>query len=151
MSEQNLPDIRLDDVTVHVRSVQESPDHAPDDIEFFTAGSYYRRNGTHFIRYTEQGEGMEQVSTTLKVEGNECVTVMRFGDEATQLVFKKGERQHALYNTGCGDLLLGVSGTKIKTDLGDEGGSLHLEYLLDVNNAVASHNILDIHVRLPQS
>ena len=151
MTEQKLPDIRLDDVTVHVRAFQESPDNGTDGIEFFTAGSYYRKNGAHFIRYTEQGEGMEKVSTTLKVEGSERVTVMRFGEERYQIVLQKGERQHALYNTGCGDLLLGVSGTKITSDLGDEGGSLHLEYLLDINNAVASHNTLDILVRLPQS
>ncbi len=144
-------DIRLSDVTVHVKSQQRSRETGTDGIEFFTAGSYYRKNGTHFIRYTEQGEGMEQVSTTVKVEGDRRVTVTRHDGGPQQIVLTKGERQHAVYNTGFGDLLLGVSGTKIRTDLGEQGGSLHLEYLLDINNAVASYNTLDIHVTPPKN
>lgn len=139
-------DIRLNDVTIHVRSTQKSKDHGVDGIEFFTDGAYYRKNGTHFIRYTEMGEGMERVNTTVKVEGNERVTVTRHDGGPYQIVLTKGERQHAFYNTGYGDLLLGVSGTKIRADLGENGGSLHLEYMLDINNAVASHNTLDIRV-----
>lgn len=152
MSMNNKPaDIRLNDVTIHVKSVQKSRESGTDGIEFFTAGSYYRKNGTHFIRYTEQGEGMEQVNTTLKVEGDRRVTVTRHGGGQYQIVLTKGERQHAFYNTGYGELLLGVSGTKIRADLGEKGGSLHLEYLLDINNAVASYNTLDIHIAPPQS
>lgn len=149
MTEQS--NLRLDNVTVHVSSVQETNENGTDSIEFFTAGSYYCKNGSHFIRYTEQGEGMKEIRTTVKIEGNERVTVMRHGSEAHQIVITKGERLHAFYHTEYGDLLLGVSGTKIHSEWSETGGSLHLEYLLDIDNAVASHNVLDISVRPPQS
>ena len=139
-------DVKMNDVTVFVKSVQENSDQVSDGIEFFAAGSYYLKNGVKYIRYTEQGEGMEQINTTVKVEGDERVTVMRHGPQQYRLVLSKGERQHSLYKTEFGEILLGVSGTKIKSELNEEGGTLHLEYLLDVNNAVISRNTLDISV-----
>lgn len=141
-------DFKIEDATVFVKSVQEMGDETQDGIEFFAAGSYYCKNGTKYIRYVHTDEDVkEETSTVLKVEGNERVTVIQNGPQQYRLVLQKGERQHAVYRTPFGELLLGVSGTKIKSDLDDKGGTLKLEYMLDINNAVASRNILEIKVK----
>ena len=145
MQENNTnTDIKLNDVTVFVKSVIEDADEGNDSIEFFAAGSYYIKNGTKSIRYVEQIDGEEPGSTTVKVEGEERVTVMRHGAQQYQLVLQKGERQHSVYHTGFGELLIGVSGTKIRSELDSNGGKLFLEYMLDINNTVVSRNTLEI-------
>ena len=140
-------DYKLSDATIHVKATQKGDDEYTDCIEFFTAGSFYHKNGSHYIRYTEQGDGMEKVNTTVKVEGDKRVTVMRHGAQRYEIVLTKGERQHGFYNTGYGDLMLGISGTKIHSELSEKGGSLRLEYMLDINNVLVSKNTLEINVK----
>ena len=39
------------------------------------------------------------------------------------------------YDTGCGTIILGVSGSRIAADLDEQGGTLEFHYSLDVNTA----------------
>ena len=143
-------DSKINDAAIYIKSTQQGDGEysgSEDSIELFTAGSYYQKNGTNYIRYTEQGEGMENIKTTVKVEGDERVTVMRRGERPYELILQKGERRHSVMDTGYGEMLLGISGTKIRSDLNEKGGNLRLEYMLDINNILISRNTLEISVK----
>lgn len=63
------------DVIIEIRGVyrQEGDE---DEIELFTTGSYYKRNGNYFIAYDEsEATGFEGTRTLLKVESNDRVTL----------------------------------------------------------------------------
>ncbi len=135
------------EATIYIKSSQDDGGDINSGIEFFTAGTYCLKNGVRYIRYTEPGNGYGGTSMTVKVEDGRRVTVMRHGAQRYRIVLAEGERQHSLYSTDFGELLLGVSGTKIRSDLDENGGTLKLEYMLDVNNTVTSHNTLEIQVK----
>lgn len=135
------------DVIIEIRGVyrQEGDE---DEIELFTTGSYYKRNGNYFIAYDEsEATGFEGTRTLLKVESNDRVTLSRSGASKSQLIIERGVRHQCHYDTGYGAMTIGVSGDRIVSHLDDNGGRLEFAYSLDVNTLLASENAVYIHVR----
>ena len=62
----------------------------------------------------------------------------------SQLMVEEGKRHQCTYDTGCGTIILGVSGSRIAADLDEQGGTLEFHYSLDVNTALVSEN--DVYV-----
>lgn len=125
------------------------PENAPPDvIEIVTAGKYVIKNGKKYISYVEsEATGLEGVTTTLKVEEPDMVTLIRTGASSSRLVIAKGERQLCHYGTDYGDIMVGISGCRINAKLSDEGGELSLKYTLDVNSSIVSRNEIFISVK----
>lgn len=146
--ELELKDFVCRDAVISIIASQTSADtQEKDNMEIMTTGEYYCKNGKFYIRYTETDDsGTVIMPTLVKVEDERRVTVTRGGSEFNNLELIRGERRHSVYNTGFGELLIGFSGTEISSTLGQKGGLLTLEYDLDINNAVTSHNCLKINV-----
>ena len=51
------------------------------------------------------------------------------------------------YETGHGSLSLGVAADEIRSRLSDEGGTVRFSYLLDMDTAAVSRNIVKITVK----
>jgi uncharacterized beta-barrel protein YwiB (DUF1934 family) len=81
------------------------------------------------------------------VDKQDKVTLERSGRTRSQLIVERGVRHQCHYDTGAGDLILGVLGSSIKSSLGERGGDLEVKYSLDINSAVASENEMYINVR----
>lgn len=120
----------------------------PDVIELITAGRYYNKNGSFYITYKEsEATGLEGVTTTLKVDGEDCVTLIRNGSQKSRLLLEKGRRHLCHYDTGFGPLMVGVSGCNIKSCLDDLGGELVFKYTLDINSNTVSQNEVFVSVK----
>ena len=136
------------DVVIKIKGVYRQ-DGDEDQVELFTTGSYYKRNGHYYIAYDEsEATGFEGARTVLKVEDSEKVTLTRSGGHArSQLIVERGVRHQCPYDTGYGPMMIGVSGDRIVSDLTDSGGNLEFAYSLDVNTLLASENAVFINVR----
>lgn len=122
-------------------------DGEEDSVSLSTVGQFRRENDTFFITYEESAAtGFEGDTTTLAIESDKKVILRRRGISNTQLIIELGQRHLSHYNTGFGDLMIGIRGEKIKNTLGDHGGTLSLRYSLDVNANALSVNKLDITV-----
>ena len=137
---------KIQNATIHLKAVQTDENNAETVIEFFTSGSYYHKNNADYIHYTEQGDGMENVRTTVKVEGDKRVTVIRHGAYNYRFELTVGERRHAAIETGYGVMLFGISGVKIEYGLNEFGGKLKFIYMLDANNTLFSTNTFEIEI-----
>lgn len=136
------------DVLISIKGTVVAEDAAPDVIELITAGRYAYKDGSYYISYNEtQDSGFGGVTTTLKVEGDRCVTLTRSGPSSTRMVLEKGRRHLSQYDTGYGQMMVGVSGTRIQSDLSEAGGELSLHYALDINSSVVSQNEVYITVK----
>jgi len=134
------------DVLINIKGVYANEDDR-DVIEIFTTGQYYKKNGDYYISYDEtEATGFEGSRTTLKVE-REKVTLERKGAANSQLIVEQGVRHQCYYDMGFGDLMIGVSGNRIKSSLTDAGGNLEFKYSLDVNSMLASENEMYINVQ----
>ena len=119
-----------------------------DSVQLMTRGSFVKRGGSFFITYKEtQATGYEGCVTTVKVEGSDKVSMLRFGPAPSQLVIERGKRHVCHYDTGQGSLSLGVAADEIHSRLSEKGGRVRFSYMLDVDDASVSRNIVDITVK----
>jgi len=136
------------DVLISIKGTVVSEGGVPDIIELITAGRYSNRDGIYYISYKEsEATGFDGVTTTLKVEGDSCVTLTRSGPSSSRLILEKGRRHLCHYETSYGQLMVGVSGCRINTRLDDGGGELTFNYALDINSSLVSQNEVYISVR----
>ena len=120
-----------------------------DTVELMTRGSLVHKEGAYYIVYKEtEATGYEGCTTTVKVaEDARKVSMLRYGKVPSQLIIEKGARHQCLYDTEYGSLTLGVSGDRIISRLGDDGGDLNFRYTLDINASMATENEVIISVR----
>jgi uncharacterized beta-barrel protein YwiB (DUF1934 family) len=120
-------------------------------IELITEGRYYNKEGSYFISYKEsETTGFDGVTTTLKIDGDDCVTLTRSGPANSRLILEKGRRHLCQYDTGVGSLMVGVSSCRILSRLSDGGGELTFNYTLDINSNLVSQNEVYISVKEAQ-
>ncbi|HZK28290.1 MAG TPA: DUF1934 domain-containing protein [Thermoclostridium sp.] len=135
------------EVMITVDSKQEHPDKDADIYNFVTEGSFYKEEDNYYISYDESNlTGMEGTTTTFKIEPN-SVTLIRFGSVSSLMVFEKGRRHVSEYNTEHGTFEIGIMAQNLSVDLDDLGGHINVEYVIEVNNQVASYTTFDLKVQ----
>lgn len=135
------------DVLISIKGIYDSEDDH-DEVELFTTGTYYKKDGSYFICYDEtEATGFEGSHTVLQVDNEAKVTLKRSGKAKAQLIVERGVRHQCHYDSGVGDMMIGVLGSRIKSSLGDKGGNLEIKYSLDINSMLASENEMYINVK----
>ena len=136
-------------VILSIRGQQTFDDNSdPEVIELVTEGTLTPHEGGNYtVRYQESElTGLEGTQTTIQV-GGDSVTILREGQVNSQMVFEEGRRHLTMYNTPYGALSIGVNTRKMKVDLDETGGSIEIDYALEVDHAVAGENLFSIFVR----
>lgn len=142
------------DVVISIRGTQKSEGESPQTIELTTDGKMYRENDTICVSYVEsEMSGMEGVVTTFHVEPGRVV-LSREGRMTSKMIFVEGEKFESLYDTGFGAMLLGVCARKVQSSLRDDGGTLYVDYAVELEHVPVGNNIYEISVReasMPQA
>lgn len=126
------------DVLVSISGLQmavndmESSDDEP--IEVFSAGTYYFKNGRHYIFFEEMAEGIPGVTKTqIRLNGKDSLEVIKKGISNMHMVFEKNKHNRCFYKTPFGELNLGICTGKIMVDETVDNINIRVEYALDVN------------------
>ncbi len=136
-----------EDFLIKIDGLQ-SQDGEDNNISLLTKGNYVIKNGKQYITYAEsETTGFSGCTTTVKVEGDNKVSMIRYGPSPSELIIELGKRNVCHYETGYGALSLGISAEHIKNNLTDIGGELDFTYLLDMNNSCVSTNNVKINVK----
>lgn len=111
------------------------------EIRIDTLGSYVKKGDHWYIAYKEYDEDdpNRYQTSILKVEKNDKMTLMR-DNSATRLILEKGKRHLCQYDTGYGQLMVGVFTSSFSSHLNEQGGSLRVRYTLDINSSLSSNN-----------
>ena len=118
-------------------------------IQFMTTGTLHLGDRDDAVlEYTESeaDEDTGEVSMariTLAMEKNR-VTMIRKGECSNTMVFVPDQRFEGTYQTPFGDMSMAVQARKVQCDIGEEKGSVHLKYQLDIQGAYASTNELHL-------
>ena len=140
------PDFRSVQVLITVRSVQSVPEEEDETVEFVTDGIYCKKDGVFVLDYEESElTGLEGVHTRVTAERSR-VLLDRSGSLESRMVFEKNQRHLALYETPGGVFTVGTVATGIESELGIMGGRISLDYRLEIDNAFASRNVVEITV-----
>lgn len=125
-----------------------STDDGDDRIELTTIGSFTRLVDSYYITYREsEATGMEGIISTVKIEGDQKITLIRRGTQQSRLILEKGKRHHCHYDTGFGEMMIGIFAESIVSSLKENGGKIHFKYTLDINSDIISRNEVNITVR----
>lgn len=137
----------MKDVIINIKGRQGLGDEL-DTIELTTDGRFGEKNGSYYMTYDESAMlGLENVKTSLYIKPGNSVILQRSGDVESRLVVEEGKRSTCYYNTPQGELLIGIFGESVKTELNSGGGKIHMKYTIDSNLNLISRNTVDISVK----
>ena len=132
---------------ITISGIQGLPEGEPDVIELVTEGIYCRTEDGYEIRYSESEiTGLKGTETSVEINPREVI-VARRGVLNSKMVFKQGERSSFLYDTPFGSATLGIDTRKIYAALNDFGGELSIDYVLNMEHAVVTKNMLKMSIR----
>lgn len=134
------------EVLIAIKGLQSYEDQDDDCVELVTHGNFYKKGEDYYITYDESEiTGLGKTSTTVKVEPNR-VTIIRFGETRSHMIFEEGEKHVSYYDMGAGSLTIGISTKKLRARLNDNGGRLVINYTMEINNSMTGENSFDITV-----
>ena len=135
------------DVIITIKGLQTYEEQEPDSVELVTSGRFYQKDGNYYLTYKESElTGLGSTTTTMKIEKDK-VTIMRFGDTRSHMIFEEGQKHVSYYDTGIGALTVGVSTRQINKILGEHGGKVEIDYSMEVNNSLTGENAFCVNIR----
>lgn len=119
-----------------------------EPIEVVSPGNYFFKNGKHYLLFEEVAEGFQGVTKTqIKLQGEECMEVMRRGISNTHMIFDVKRKNQSYYETPYGQLNLGLFTRNIMLDETEDNINIKVEYLLDVNYEALAECTIRINVK----
>ena len=134
-------------VMIQIKAFQHYEEMEQDKIGFLSAGTLCPTPFVWELSYQESAlTGMEGTTTTFLIE-KQRVTLLRTGPVCSQMVFEEGRRHHSMYNTPYGAMEILVSTSHLAAQMGPEGGSLEIDYAIELDHALMGQNHFRITVR----
>ncbi len=110
-----------------------------DKVELITNGYITEKNGEYIIDYDETIESGMAGTHTCICAGSNTVTITRTGSRNSQLLLEKDKRHLNHYDTGYGQLVMGINTSRIENNIKDSG-ELKVNYSIEMNHVLASCN-----------
>ena len=135
-------------VIISIKGKQSYENVEDETIELVTEGLLAKEGeGAYTLSYQESElTGLEGTLTTFQIEDGR-VTLMRHGEVNSQMVFEEGRRHLSMYNTPYGALAVGIKTHSLHCRMDDHGGSIEINYAIEIEHAVAGQNLFQIQVR----
>ena len=125
------------------------PEQEPEVIELVTEGTLEFADDGWNICYEESDlTGLAGVTTTFRVE-RDRVILRRTGKLRSEMVFREGICHDSLYQMEFGALLITVCATKIEYDITENGGTVDLDYSIDIEQSSAGTIQYHLDIRVP--
>lgn len=103
------------------------------DVEMITAGTYYLKNGKHYVTYEEVMEGYGGVvKNTIKIQPD-SMDIIKTGQTNVHMTFEKHKKRLTCYATPIGGLMVGLDTKNISVDEKEDSLMVKVEYSLDIN------------------
>lgn len=119
-----------------------------EPIEIVSAGTYYFKDGKHYIFIEEVAEGIPGVTKTqIRITGKESLEVMKKGVTNTHMIFEKNKNNRCYYKTPLGQLNLGILTSKIVIDEKEDNINVRAEYSMDVNYEPLADCVIRINIK----
>ena len=135
-------------VIISIKGRQSYENVEDETIELVTEGLLAKEGeGAYTLSYQESElTGLEGTLTTFQIEDGR-ITLMRHGEVNSQMVFEEGRRHLSMYNTPYGALAVGIKTHSMDCCMDDHGGSIEINYAIEIEHAVAGQNLFQIQVR----
>ena len=137
----------MKDVLISIHSSFAYEEGEEQQMDFTTDGYYFYEDDVGCLSYEEtEVTGMEGTRTSLFVMPDQVV-VDREGTVTSRMVFKEGLKSAFQYATPFGSATMGINTRRITRNMDGNGGSVEIDYVVDMEHVVASRNKFSITVR----
>lgn len=137
----------MKEVIISITGTQTNEDGLDDSIELITAGEYNWSGGSGKFTYMESElTGLEGTKTSFTVE-DFGVTMSREGRMNSQMIFQEGKKHHFLYETPFGSAMMGIETQRVVSRMGEHGGFMEIDYVIDFDHNVVGRNKFVINIR----
>lgn len=138
----------MKDVIISITGVQQGAE-GPNAVELVTQGRYGVERGKAELTYQESElTGLDGTTTSFTVE-QKRVKMRREGIVQSEMIFQEGEKHYFVYETPFGATTMGVNTNSVQCRLGEHGGFMDIDYVVDVEHAVIGRNRFHIAIREP--
>ncbi|MCL2865672.1 MAG: DUF1934 domain-containing protein [Lachnospiraceae bacterium] len=97
-------------------------------------GTYYLKNGKHYVIYDEVVAGMEgTIRNKIKIQ-DKSLEIFKSGLTNTHMVFERNQKNWTYYETAFGHMIVAVNTRKMDVKVTDERIDVSVDYELDVNH-----------------
>ena len=115
-------------------AVDETEESGNEPIEVVHTGTYYFKNGKHYIFFEEATEGIKGVTKTqIRWQNEGILEVIKKGISNSHMIFEKNKNNRCHYQTPFGQLNLGICTSKLVVDETEDNINIRAEYAMDVN------------------
>lgn len=122
-------------------------DGESDDVSVITAGSYYYKNGRHYVIYNELIDGIEgEIRNTIKI-GDGVVEIIKNGNARSHMIFENEKTNVCCYAMPFGQIMVGVNTDDITIEEKPDQLQVEIEYSLEVNYGIVSQCHIAIDIR----
>ena len=137
----------MKDVIISITGTQDAPQGEDNTIELVTEGKYCFKDGRGKLTYMESElTGMAGTKTSFTFSPDEVV-LSREGTLTSCMIFRQGTKNTFLYDTPYGSTTMGLDTHSIRSTLGEKGGEMEIDYIVDFDHAVVGRNKFKINVR----
>lgn len=119
------------EVLVCVSGVQTDIDDTP--IELVTTGTYYLKNGKHYVLYEEQPEDSASVTKNVVKFYEGHFEITKKGETNSILIFDRDKKTSMVYNTPMGSLQMDVLTKELTMHVTEDEIQVLVKYSLDIN------------------
>lgn len=137
----------MNNILIDIRSTIKQTGEETQNIDMTTEGEWYEKLGAIFIVYEESDlSGMAGNKTMLKIK-DQTITLTRFGDNHSKMVFDVNENYETMYHTAYGAFEMHIETYHLSYELNDLSGEIHFKYDMSLEAVSSSQNELVIKVR----
>lgn len=132
-------------VKINIKTTQYDNNGNKDIIKISSTGKMYEKNGDIYILYKEEETG---ISNTVKVSGNQ-VSIKRFGNINSNMVFKKGEKNITKYRMQQGIFLIETYTNNLHINIyKNKSMKIYIDYNIKIKDIFEGRNEVDIEINI---
>lgn len=132
-------------VKINIKTTQYDNNGNKDIIKISSTGKLYEKNGDIYILYKEEETG---ISNTIKVSDNQ-VSIKRFGNINSNIVFKNGEKNITKYRMQQGIFLIETYTNNLHINIyKNKSMKIYIDYNIKIKDIFEGRNEVDIEINI---
>lgn len=131
------------EVKINIQTIQYNEYGERNVIKVKSTGILYKKKDNTYVLYKEKQDDNE-ITTSIKIE-SDMVTIKRFGDINSTMIFKTNQTINSNYATPQGMFVVEIKTTKLNIE-NQEDIIINIDYDIEIMDMFRGHNIIKINI-----
>lgn len=129
------------EVKVNIHTIQYNEYGEKNEIKVNATGTLYEKNDNTYVVYKEKENDIE-TTTSIKIE-NQRVTIKRFGEINSTMIFRENQTINSNYATPQGMFIVETKTNKLNINM-EENINIDVDYTIEIKDMFRGRNKIKI-------